>query len=211
MAEEKQMELEIKTEEKSKKGLRIWMILVLILVAAVFYYLYSQYGIFYTKGKREELTWDLVAQAGNFLAEAKFPEAEITARKALRHNDKNSDAYLLLGQSLYAQSKWEEASAVYVEGLENDPDNLEMNFYAANVFRDLAKFDLSEKYYRQALAVDPSNQLIWVNFAMSYSWDQKNPQGALKIYEEAVSKNPDDEFLKEKYESLKKDLENSNS
>jgi len=190
-------------EKKSK----IIIILFLFCLAAISFFLHSQYGVFYSSQRRKEVGFELTQEAEDLINDAKFPETEKTAKRALRFNPGISDAYLLLARSLYAQERLEEAVDAYLAGLGVTPERLEMNFYLANTYRDLEEFDLAKTYYEKSVEIDPQNIAVWHNYAMSYSWDQEDKEEeALEVYKRAVEANPDDEWIRERYESLKQDL-----
>ena len=196
---------------KIKKIIIYLVIAVLIiLIGWAFYYFQTEYGIFYSREKKEQISEEFEKTSENFLSKtfpADFPAAEKAAIKAIRFNKKNIDAYILLAKSLYAQSRLEEAKGIYLRGLEIDPNNFEMNFYLGNIYRDLGEFDMAEEYYKKALEINPHDITCWMNYAIFYSFDKKDWQGAAKVCEEGLKVNPDNEQLENCYETAKKNAE----
>lgn len=176
----------------------------MIAIGGILYYFQAEYGIFYSLKTRKEISGRFLEKAENLIKQASFIESERAARKAVKYNSANIKAYIALGKSLYAQLKFTEAKGVYLKGLKQNPENFEMNFYLANVLRDLKEFDLADKYYKKATEIEPGNIVLWASWAISYRDDRNDPKGAVKIYEEALKINPDNEQLQNLYEGAKK-------
>jgi tetratricopeptide (TPR) repeat protein len=181
-------------------------IVLIVLIGGALYYFQTEYGIFYSKEKKQQISEEFVKKSEVFMEKtfpADFPKAEKMAIKALRFNKENIESYILLAKTLYAQERLEEAKGIYLRGLEIDPENFKMNFYLGNVLRDLGEHDLAEEYYKKALEIDPHDITCWINYAIFYSFDKKDWAGAARVYEEALKANPDNEQLKSLYEGAK--------
>jgi len=188
-----------------KKLILISLIIVLVIaIGGILYYFQIKYGIFYSLETRKEMSTRFLEQAEVFIKQASFKESEKAARKAINYDPKNIKAYIALGKSLYAQQRFLEAKKDYLNGLKQNPENFEMNFYLANVLRDLKEFDLADKYYKKATEIEPGNIVLWASWAISYRDDRNDPNGAVKIYEEALKINPDNEQLQNLYKGAKK-------
>jgi len=182
-------------------------LVLIILVGGALCYFQTEYGIFYSKEKKQQLSEEIRKKGEEFIEKtfpADFPKAEKMAIKAIKFNKENVEAYILLAKTLYAQERLEEAEGIYLRGLELDPGNFKMNFYLGNVYRDLGEHDLAEKQYKKALEIDPQDVTCWINYAIFYSFDKKDWAGAARVYEEALKANPDNEQLKNLYEGAKK-------
>jgi tetratricopeptide (TPR) repeat protein len=187
----------------------------IILIGVVIAGLVIAGGIFYWKNKQEkppplnlhQQSLELTQQAEEAINNKEYEKCEKLAQQAVDLDQNNIEAHILLGRSRYAQKKLEQARDAYLSGLEKDPRNLTMHFFVANVFRDLREFDLSKEHYKAALEIDSHHTLLWHNYAASYALDQEDWEGAVRVYEEALKINPDDEFLQRQYEIAKENTQ----
>ena len=171
------------------------------------YYLHTEYGIFYSPEKKENVSLSLTDTGEKQLEQGSFPEAEKIAKRAIRHSKENAESFLLLARSLYAQDRLKDSRDAYLLGLAIEPDDFEMNFYLGNVYRDLGDFEAAETQYKKALELEPHNIICWINYAIFYSFDKQDWAGAAEIYKQALEVNPGDEKLKGLYEGARKNAE----
>lgn len=197
-----------KTKLKKKRiKITSLVLAVLVLAGAAGYYFQTEYGIFYGKEKRKEVSFSLAGEAEKLINQADFPTTEKTAKRAVRHYPANIEAHLLWARSLYAQERLAESRDVYLKGLAIEPENFKMNFYLGNVYRDLGELEKAEEQYLKALAIEPANIECWINYAIFYSYDREDLEGAVRVYEQALKVNPGNERLQTLYQSSKERLE----
>jgi len=206
--------LEEKTEKlkigKDKKRiiLKLFFVIIIVIVLGFFLsYFQTEYGIFYSSEKRKQISQNLTSEAENWINKADFPQTEKIAQRAVRHDKNNLEAYIILARSLYAQEKLEQSRDTYLAGLAQAPQDFRMNFYLGNVYRDLGELDTAEDYYNIALSIEPDNIECWINYALFYKFDRQDLEGVLKVYEQALKVNPDNERLQKLYDGIKEELE----
>lgn len=199
----------IKKIFQNKKILIISALAVLVLCAGG--------GAFYYFQQREEpeleynpgLSRELSEQAEAFINQAEYEQSEKLAQQAVDLDPNNISAYILLARSKYVLGKTEQARDVYKNGLERNPNSFEMNFYIANVYRDLAEYESSARHYEKAIEINPDDVLVWSNYAFLYGFVQEKWDKAIEIYGNALKRFPDNQSLQSMYEMAKERAQES--
>ncbi|MDR2622456.1 MAG: tetratricopeptide repeat protein [Dysgonamonadaceae bacterium] len=100
----------------------------------------------------------------------KYTEAEIAYRKALEVNARSTDAAYNLGNSLYKQSKFQEAMQQYEAALSQEKDK---NLAAAdwhnvgNIFMSNKDYSKSIEAYKKSLRLNPNDDETRYNLALA--------------------------------------------
>jgi tetratricopeptide (TPR) repeat protein len=101
--------------------------------------------------------------------EAIDADAAIRAyRQAILSDPRSEDAYLNLGALLQDRMGLESALAVYVEGAAQCPASALLRFNCGVAFQLLSVYQEAERWYQQALALDPTLADAHHNLAMIY-------------------------------------------
>lgn len=110
----------------------------------------------------------LIRQGNKDYEKGDYSESETDYRKALGYSPHSYEARFNLGNSLYKQSRWEEAQKLY-SGLENDSTYLEniahTNFNAGNSFFQQRKLEEALEEYKNALRKNPNDMEAKFNLA----------------------------------------------
>ena len=97
-----------------------------------------------------------------------YTNAEEQARYVVDHDPDNSEAYVLLGNVMLAQKKYDDALAAFSKAIAikpNDP-NAYMNRGAVYVF--MKQDDAAEKDFKKAVEMDPKSLAAYANLAGYY-------------------------------------------
>ncbi|KAB2878941.1 tetratricopeptide repeat protein [bacterium] len=68
-----------------------------------------------------------------------------------------SKTYLLRGNQLYGQSKWDEAAGDYTKSIQLNPKSSEAYYNLGNVYKNKKDYDNAITNYRRSLAIDSTN------------------------------------------------------
>ena len=85
----------------------------------------------------------------------KYPEAELSTRKAIELNPDYINAHLNLGNILRDLGKFKEAELSTRKAIELNPDYAEAHLNLGNILRDLGKFKEAELSTRKAIELNP--------------------------------------------------------
>ncbi|MDR0769355.1 MAG: tetratricopeptide repeat protein [Dysgonamonadaceae bacterium] len=100
----------------------------------------------------------------------KYTEAEIAYRKALEENARSADAAYNLGNSLYKQSKFQEALQQYEAALSQGKDkNLTASNWhnMGNIFMSNKDYRKSVEAYKKSLRLNPNDDETRYNLALA--------------------------------------------
>ena len=127
-----------------------------------------------------------IRQGNNRYSDNKYPESEISYRKAIDKNKMSQDAAFNLGDALYKQNKYDEAGKIFKESSDATTEKLKR----ANSFYNLGNSLLNSKKpeesigaYKNALKLDPGNKQAKYNLAYA--------QDMLKRQQEQQKQNRD--------------------
>lgn len=81
--------------------------------------------------------------------------AERTARLALQLDSTNGTAYGVLGSSYHNALHWQSAEKAFRTGLENNPNNAQLNYWYSLLLRSVGRVSEALYYSTQAIALDP--------------------------------------------------------
>jgi Ca-activated chloride channel homolog len=107
----------------------------------------------------------------------KYPESEISYRKAIDKNKQSPDAVFNSGDALYKQNKFEDAGKQFIESANQTDDKLKKSdgFYnLGNSLLKANKFQESIDAYKNSLKLHPQNAQAKYNLA--YAADQLKKQ-----------------------------------
>lgn len=62
------------------------------------------------------------------------------------------------GKQAMEKKEWEEAARRFMRAAVRDPDNPDLQNYLGYAYRNLKRFDLAFKHYRQAIVLDPRHR-----------------------------------------------------
>ena len=168
-------------------------------------YYYLGYAAVKQGKDAQALEWYRKVESGDFWSQAQLHAAEIMVRQGrieamqeylqeLRQKNPDSSVAfdLIEGQVLSDAGYLEEASAVYGQGLDADPDNEDLLYARALVAQKLGQLDLAEKDMRHILANDPDNirTLNALGYTLADQTDRH--QEALGYITRALQQKPDD-------------------
>lgn len=137
----------------------------------------------------------------------KFPESEISYRKALDKNKQSPDAVFNVGDALYKQNKYEEAGKQFVENTNQNNDRIKKSaglYNLGNSLLNADKLEESIEAYKQSLKLHPDNPEAKYN--LSYAQDllkqqqeqQKNQQQDKNNQNQNKDKNKQDQNKEKK-------------
>src|SRR5687768_7965027 len=92
--------------------------------------------------------------------------AEREARRALAQDPELVHLHVLLAQALHAQKRTQEAEDALTEALRRDAECTPALGYKAILAMDAGRFSESETLLLQALALDPMEESLYLNYAL---------------------------------------------
>lgn len=144
----------------------------------------------YVKGEAPELfagdrvyLWEQLAFAFNYYGQIK--QVEKSLRNQAELQPAKSDAFLNLGVFLTDRGFYQEAIAVYKEGLERTPNCEFLNYNLANLARFTGQHKLAEKALNDAMLANPSWGLNLLAKA-EHCLEQEQYEMAVQYLEEAL-------------------------
>lgn len=106
-----------------------------------------------------------------------------------------SENWYEAGKNLYNQSKYNEALAVFEQGLATDSDNADGWNGKGNVLFKLEEYDLAVEAYDQAIDIDPNLLKAWINKGNALFKLEKYAL-AVQSYDQVLAMDPDLEEVK---------------
>jgi Ca-activated chloride channel homolog len=110
----------------------------------------------------------LVRQGNREYAKEKFPDSEISYRKAIDKNKESADAVFNTGDALYKQNKFEDAGKQFIENHDMNDDNKKKSASLYNLGNSLLmanKVQESIDAYKGSLKLDPDSKEAKYNLA----------------------------------------------
>ncbi len=114
-----------------------------------------------------------------------------TIDKVLRIDPQNALAYFFTGKNFEEMGDTNRAINAYQESSEIDPEMIDTWIKLGQLHASIDG-SLAEAFFDNAIEVDAGNTIA-LQAKAEYMWDQNQPQEALKLYREAVQRNPMDE------------------
>ena len=102
----------------------------------------------------------------------KYPESEISYRKAIDKNKQSPDAVFNIGDALYKQNKFEEAGKQFLENANQNDDKNKKSAGLYNLGNSLLKANKLEESieaYKNSLKLRPDN--VEAKYNLSYAQD----------------------------------------
>jgi Ca-activated chloride channel homolog len=129
----------------------------------------------------------------------KYPESEISYRKAIDANKQSPDAVFNVGDALYKQNKFEDAGKQFIESTNQSDNKLKKSdgFYnLGNSLLRSKKYQESIEAYKNSLKLNPKNPEAKYNLAyaadqLKKQQEQKDKQGKDKQDNKNNDKNKD--------------------
>jgi tetratricopeptide (TPR) repeat protein len=120
-------------------------------------------------------------------------EAEGTYRKAieLAEEERKATAYSLLANFFYSRERFYEAETVLREGIEAQPENLELIYGLARFYHARGDTDKADTMIAEATKAKPDDPQPYLLLS-AYRGRQGDLEGALKAAEDALRASPDD-------------------
>lgn len=97
---------------------------------------------------------------------------------------------LKTAKSLHRSQKSDEANRIYIQILEQYPDNVEAMRLRAVVYMEKGYFPLAEEFLLQALSIDPKNPSAYNNLGSLY-FSQKEIDKAIQCFRKALNIDPE--------------------
>jgi Ca-activated chloride channel family protein len=147
---------------------------------------------------------------------SKFPESEISYRKAIDNNKQYPDAGFNVGDALYKQNKFEEAAKQFTDNVNQNEDKLRKSSGYYNLGNSLLKankFPESIDAYKSSLKLNPNNREAKYN--LSYAQDllkkQQEQQKQQQDKDKQNQKNDKNKQDQKKDQNDQKDQKDNNS
>ena len=102
------------------------------------------------------------------------------------------DKYFQQAESLFAQSKYDEAITLYQKALDADPKLYEAALYIGDCYVSKQDWDNAEKAYQKAMTIDPTRETAY-RYSATPFMKQKKYDTALDRYIEAYITDPYDQ------------------
>jgi Ca-activated chloride channel homolog len=155
--------------------------------SGIIYFLAGLYCVGYSQADKK-----FIRQGNSQYRDKMFPESEVWYRKALDKNKLSTEAGFNLGDALYKQKKYEEASKQFLESAEVLTDNNKKSASLYNLGNSLLnnnKLQESIEAYKNALKLYPYSKPAKYNLAYA--------QDLLKQQQEQKQKDKDKEDKKD--------------
>jgi len=112
----------------------------------------------------------------------------------LKKDANNKDAIYNLALIKYINNDYDNAISDFENMIKKNPDDAEYYNILGNILRDKKEYDQALLRYREAIKADPNFVQAYINMSDLMSV-MGNKEGARKIIEEGLLKNPDNEKL----------------
>lgn len=187
--------------KKNRPILKYFSIFVFILVSAS---LHAQSDKKYIRKGNREYDKD------------KFPESEISYRRAIDNNKESPDVIFNVGDALYKQNKFEEAGKQFIENTNQSNDKLKKSagFYnLGNSLLKANKLEESIEAYKNSLKMHPDNMEAKYNLAyaqdqLKKQQEQQKQQQDKDNQDKSKDKNKKDQNKDQKDQNKKDDQQN---
>jgi tetratricopeptide (TPR) repeat protein len=142
---------------------------------------------------------------------SKYPESEISFRKAIDNNKQAPDAVFNIGDALYKQNKFEEAGKQFAENTNQNDDRLKKSAGLYNMGNSLLKANKLEESiaaYKNSLKLHPGN--LEAKYNLSYAQDLlKKQQEQQKKQQQRQDKDKKNQNKDKNKDNQKKDQQDN--
>jgi len=131
--------------------------------------------------------------ARTYILKKDFLEAENVLNKAIKIDQDNVAAILLLGELSQNLGKQAEAVSLYKQAIEKNPAKIEPYLRLSAIYEEQKKYDAAIKMYEEVLKLDSKNIFASNNLAYIYLQNDQNLDRALDLAQNAMefaSENP---------------------
>ncbi|HLF86663.1 MAG TPA: tetratricopeptide repeat protein [Nitrospiria bacterium] len=118
-------------------------------------------------------------------------------RERLDKNPKDLEALIVLGNANYDMKRYDKAEELYIRALEIDPKNPLVGTDLASVFKYTGKIDNALSELKKVLSFNPRHETALYNLGVILLNDKRDLGGAIKVWEELISYNPNSGFSQE--------------
>jgi superkiller protein 3 len=122
-------------------------------------------------------------------AEKNFDGAALEFRAAIKADDHDADAHVLLGMALRNQNEFDEAKSYLDKALELDPRNGRAYFEMGLLYNAEKKQADAEQALGKAVQFSPNDSLFWYAYGEIFRLQDRNDE-ALNAYRKAVDIDP---------------------
>ena len=130
------------------------------------------------------------AKALNAFENQDYDSALIIIQAVIKVSSDNQDAYLLLGEILMRQARWDEAIGLYDQLKQIMPDNINVHFNQGLALGEKQQHTLSAQCYQRACQLNPQSFVIHYNLA-TVLMTLKQLQEAEKHFHQVLKIQPD--------------------
>ncbi len=147
-------------------------------------------GIFYSaaKLKGSEITPPPAAEAPHEDPRTAAGRSIADLKKMVSMAPDNMEALVKLGDAYMDSGDFANAVDSYQKALKTGPPNPDVVTDIGTCYRRLGKPDKAVESYQEALKIDPNHAMAMFNMGIVLRHDLKNPQAALKIWEQFLEK-----------------------
>lgn len=146
--------------------------------------IYSQYEAASGDGSNQ------FAKALDAFESQDYHSALINIQAVIKINPGNQDAYLLLGEILMRQARWDEVIGLYDQLKQIMPDNINVHFNQGLAWGEKHRHTLSAQCYRRAYQLNPQSFVVHYNLA-TVLMTLKQWQEAEEHFYQALKIQPD--------------------
>lgn len=122
-------------------------------------------------------------------AEKNFDAAALEFRSAIKADDHDAEAHVLLGMALRNQNEFDEAKSWLDKALELDPRNGRAYFEMGLLYNQEKKQADAEQALGKAVQFSPNDSLFWYAYGEIFRLQDRNDE-ALNAYRKAVDLDP---------------------
>jgi Ca-activated chloride channel homolog len=125
----------------------------------------------------------------------------------------SANSYILKGNALYEESKFDQAEIQYRMALEADPKNITAKYNLANALQKQNKYNEALTLLEQVTAATTDKKLkasAYYNHGVAHT-KLKNLESSIESYKNALRNNPDDKEARENLQKALRELKKNQS
>ena len=130
-----------------------------------------------------------VEMAGKLFGERKFDQAEKVCRQLITARPNNADAFNILGVTLNALGRGDEAIATLRQAIELAPTAASIFANLGEVLRQQGQTEEAAKVLEKAVELDASNSQALNNLGITF-FERRQPKRAVEYYRRAIEARP---------------------
>ncbi|MEK7870888.1 MAG: tetratricopeptide repeat protein [Nitrospirota bacterium] len=194
--------VEVKTEGKKMRSGYLICLTVLLLLLGCAKTEDKKEGKIDAGSKPHPTSAPPVGEAGGEDEKAREQAEKIMAkihdyRERLDKNPKDLEALIVLGNANYDMKRYDKAEGLYIRALEIDPKNPLVGTDLASVYKYTRKIDNALSELKKVLSFNPRHETALYNLGVMLLNDKRDLGGAIKVWEELISYNPNSGFSQE--------------